>query len=190
MKKIISLILTAAMLSLAILLVSCGKETGGDPTSNYKNSLELLKDIWGLYSKDEKFPASGGTSLFSSGKPAAVNTEKNKDFIKSATHITDELLDKVTEDAASLMHSMNVNSFSSAVFRLKAPSDSSEFAEDYRKAVCGTHWMCGFPDKVIVVSVGEYVVVAFGKEDLIDTFKAKCLEADSTARILIDAPAA
>ncbi len=178
------------MLSLAILLVSCGKETGGSPASNYKNSLELLKSVWGLYSKDEKFPASGGTSFFSSGKPAAVNTEKNKDFIKSATHITDELLDEVTEDAANLMHSMNTNTFSSAVFHLKNPSDASGFAEDYKDAVQGTHWMCGFPDKVIVVSVGEYVIVAFGKSDLIDTFKAKCLEADSGARALVDAPAA
>lgn len=30
------------------------------------------------------------------------------------------------------------------------------------------------------------MIVAFGYEDLIDTFKAKCLEADSGARILVD----
>lgn len=186
MKKIIALILAAAMFSLAISLVSCGKGNDENPDSNYKSSLELLKKVWGLYSKDEKFPASGGNSIFSSGKPAAVNTVKNKDFIKSVTYITDELLDEVAEDAASLAHSMNAIAFSSAVFRLKNPSDASDFADNYKNAVQDTHWLCGFPDRVIVVSVGEYVIVAFGYEDLIDTFKAKCLEADSGARILVD----
>ena len=31
-------------------------------------------------------------------------------------------------------------------------------------------WMCGFPDKVAVAVVGEYVVSVFGAEDLVDTF--------------------
>ena len=30
--------------------------------------------------------------------------------------------------------------------------------------------MCGFPDKVAVAVVGEYVVSVFGVEDLVDTF--------------------
>lgn len=49
--------------------------------------------------------------------------------------------------------------------------------------------MCGFPDKVIVVSVGEYVIVAFGHTDIIDTFKTKCLAADTSAKLLVEAPA-
>ena len=31
-------------------------------------------------------------------------------------------------------------------------------------------WMCGFPDKLVVAVVDEYVVAAFGAEDLVDTF--------------------
>ena len=30
--------------------------------------------------------------------------------------------------------------------------------------------MCGFPDKVAVIVVGEYVVSVFGAEDLVDDF--------------------
>ena len=31
-------------------------------------------------------------------------------------------------------------------------------------------WMCGFPDKLVVAEVGEYVVTVFGADELVDTF--------------------
>ena len=30
--------------------------------------------------------------------------------------------------------------------------------------------MCGFPDKLVVAEVGEYVVTVFGADELVDTF--------------------
>lgn len=33
--------------------------------------------------------------------------------------------------------------------------------------------MCGFPDKLVVITVDDYVVSAFGNGELIDNFKAK-----------------
>lgn len=103
------------------------------------------------------------------------------------THITEDLLGTVTNDAANLMHMMNTNTFSSAIFHLKDAKTAESFAKDYNSAIMGTRWMCGFPDKVMVVSVGEYIIVGFGKADLIDTFKTKCLAADTNAKLLIDA---
>lgn len=35
----------------------------------------------------------------------------------------------------------------------------------------GRQWMCGFPDKLVVISVDDYLVSVFGNEELVNTFK-------------------
>ena len=84
---------------------------------------------------------------------------------------------------------MNTNTFSSAVAKLKDPSKAAEFAEAYKTEIQGQHWMCGFPDKVVVISVGDYVVMAYGAEDIIDTLIKACSEVEAQSSVLIDAPA-
>lgn len=159
-------------------------------TPAYASALELYEKIWASYTDDDKFASAGGDMdhMSSDGGPGIVDIEKSKDTIKSWTRVTDELLDTVTNDAANLIHMMNTNTFSSAIFHLKDASAAETFASDYNKAIQGTRWMCGFPDKVIVISVGEYVLVAFGNNELVDTLKTKCLAADSSAVVLIDTP--
>lgn len=154
----------------------------------YASAIELYNKIWASYADDEKFPSAGGDADHSSSDPGVVDIEKYKDTIMWWTHVTEELLGTVTNDAANLMHMMNTNTFSSAIFHLKDASTAEAFASDYNKAIQGTRWMCGFPDNVVVISVGEYIIVAFGNNELINTFKTKCLAADSAAKVLVDAP--
>ena len=54
--------------------------------------------------------------------------------------------------------------------RVKNGDDAAKLAEDLRDAIQNKQWMCGFPDKVAVAVVGEYVVSVFGAEDLVNTF--------------------
>ena len=54
--------------------------------------------------------------------------------------------------------------------RVKNGDDAAKLAEDLRDAIQNKQWMCGFPDKLVVAVVDEYVVAVFGAEDLIDTF--------------------
>ena len=49
--------------------------------------------------------------------------------------------------------------------------------------------MCGFPDKVVVISVGNYVVMAYGLEDNIDNLAAACSAVEAQSTVLVDAPA-
>lgn len=187
MKKIIALLLAAVMLALTISLVSCGGTKDPESSSKYKNSLELFNKIWGTYTDEEKFPAGGGDEDHNSDEgPGAFDIEKNKESIKAFTHITDDLLATVKNDAANLIHMMNTNTFSSAIFHLKDAKTAESFAKDYNSAIMGTRWMCGFPERVLVISVDEYVIVAFGFAELTDTFKAKCLAVDTSAKLLID----
>lgn len=212
MKKIIALVLASLMLVMTLSLASCAnnkKPTATDspktnpattPTTSvktdvpetpaYKDALELYNKIWASFTDDDKFPVGGGDPEHTSMEgPGLFDIEKNKDSFVSYTHITDDLIAMVENDAASLMHMMNINTFSSAVVRLKDASKAETFAEEYKKAVQATHWMCGFPDTMIVVSIGDYVVIAFGNEKIIETLKTKALAVDSAAKLLVEAPA-
>ncbi|HCF82482.1 MAG TPA: hypothetical protein DER68_00390 [Ruminococcaceae bacterium] len=92
------------------------------------------------------------------------------------------------DSAASLIHMMNQNIFSSGAYRLVSETDAAALADSINKTFQARHWMCGFPDKLIVASVGDYLVSAFGNEDLIDAF-AKCLsEAYPSAKVLVNEP--
>ncbi len=158
-------------------------------TPAYTSALDLFNKIWASYTDDEKFPCGGGDAENGSEDgPGVFDTEneESRESLKVYTHITDELLGTVTNDVATLMHMMNTNTFSSAIFRLKDASTAEKFAADYNTAIQNTRWMCGFPDRVTAVSVGEYIIVAFGDAELVSTFKAKCLAVNTSAKVLLD----
>ena len=48
--------------------------------------------------------------------------------------------------------------------------------------------MCGFPDKLVILRAGDYVISFFGKETPVDTFKTRTLEAFSAASVVCDEP--
>ena len=72
------------------------------------------------------------------------------------------------DQAASLIHMMNQNTFTAAAYH--CTDDADALATALRDNIQQRQWMCGFPDKVAVAVVGEYVVSVFGAEDLVDTF--------------------
>ena len=74
------------------------------------------------------------------------------------------------DDAASLTHMMNANSFTCGAFHVKNSADVSVVTDALRQNVQNTQWMCGFPDKLVVLTYGEYVVALFGADDLVDDF--------------------
>ena len=55
-------------------------------------------------------------------------------------------------------------------FHVKNSGDVSAVADALRQNVQNTQWMCGFPDKLVVLTYGEYVVALFGADDLVDDF--------------------
>ena len=52
-----------------------------------------------------------------------------------------------------------------------------------KESIENRRWVCGFPDKFVIIKVNGYVVSAFGAADLIDTFKSKTLKAYQDAKV-------
>ena len=197
MKKLLSVLLTIAM-ALAFTGCSTNKPSGdssSDGTAGTQgpvidSAVDFYTKVWNAFGSEEQFPAAGGDAENEAEGPAKfAMTEANAEAFKYLLHVNDALYDMLDDDVATLQHMMNTNTFSSAVAKLKDPSKAAEFAEAYKTEIQGQHWMCGFPDKVVVISVGAYVVMAYGAEDIIDTLIKACSEVEAQSSVLIDAPA-
>ena len=65
-------------------------------------------------------------------------------------------------------------------------SNVSTVAADIRSAVQGKQWMCGFPEKLVILTSGQYVVSVYGNESLVNTFRDKFVAAHSGASTVYD----
>lgn len=165
MKRTLSLILALVM---ALSLAACGKKDDGNADAP-ADSLALLTKVWDSYTDDEKFPAAGGdyeTSVDDAPGAFDPSNADNLNFLLTVPTEDASLID----DAASLMHMMNANTFTCGAFHVTSKDDVETVASDLRDAIQSKQWMCGFPDKLVVLTYGEYVVALFGADDLVDDF--------------------
>lgn len=180
MKKIISmlLVLTMALALMAGCATKNDPTTGTDasnPVAEKTTAVEVLQKIWDSYNKnagDEmKPPISGGNPeepvMDAPGKVDVSNT----DVLGFTLNLATDLHAKV-DDAASMMHMMNANTFTVAAYHVVAGTDVKEFAATATDGIKKTQWICGFPEHLVVATVnGEYVITAYGATDLIEQFK-------------------
>lgn len=202
MKKILSVLLVLVMVLSFAACTPAGNENTGDTNENTgstnesstnesladdavvpASALEVLENIWALYGENDKFFAMGGDyNNIVENAPGAVD-------VSTADFLTGNLIVPETEtanitDAASLMHSMNANTFTGAAYCV---SDVNAFATAMQSAIQGNQWICGFPEMLLIASVGGgYVVVAFGHGDAVGPFQDKLAEAYSEAEILVN----
>lgn len=189
MKRLLTVLLTAV---LAVSLLACGSgktENGNGSTSAISDSLELLNKVWGSYSDSEKFPVAGGDLSEANNKMDAPGKYdiSDADAIDNSLGFPAADIAKI-DNAASLMHMLNSNSFTCGVYHVKSADDVSAVAGDIKTNVMGRRWMCGFPDKLVVMSVDDYVVSFYGLNDFVDTFKTKVTGAYSQAKVISETP--
>ena len=169
MKKLIAMFLAALT---ALSLTACAAKSGAQPdASEIPDALTILNTVWASYSEDEKFPAAGGDyseANMTDGQPGTVGLENASD-VEYLLSIPASVV-AMADDGASLFHMMNGNTFTCGALRLTDAGKLDEAAKEIRDYIMAKQWMCGFPDKVAVAVVGEYVVSVFGAEDLVNTF--------------------
>lgn len=190
MKKFIAIFLTAALA--LTMLAGCGGKQEAEasttaPMEAPGSALEILETIWGLYSEEEKFPATGGEigETLTEGPGAFPELNESNSY---TLLIPADQLGNVAE-AASLMHLMNSNTFTCGAYRLADGVTSESFAKVMKEAILNNQWMCGFPDKLLIESIGDsFLVVAFGHEEIMDTFKTHLEEAYPESVTLAEEP--
>ena len=188
MKKFLTLLLAAAM---TLSLAACGSKTDDNSGNNSQpaSALELLNAVWANYSDDDKFPAAGGDydeANMTEDAPGNFSVEDG-DALDYSLSFPAADASKLS-DAASLTHMMNANTFTCGALRLTDAGKLDEAAKEIRDYIMAKQWMCGFPDKLIVVSVDNYLISCFGAEDLVNTFRDKLQAAYSGAVVITDEP--
>lgn len=156
----------------ALGMVGCAANGNGQGTAETAgNPLDVLNKVWDSYTDDEKFPAAGGDMSEANMKDDAPGNVAldDADTVAYLTSFPADMVDKL-DAAASLMHMMNANTFTCGAFHVTSKDDVETVASDLRDAIQSKQWMCGFPDKLVVLTYSEYVVALFGADDLVDDF--------------------
>ena len=194
MKKILALLLAAVMVLSLAACTNKGSEGGatspsGAQTNQPKSALEILEKVWSKYSADEKFPATGGSEKhMKEDMPGKfdVSDAEALDFELGFPKANASEID----DAASLMHMLNQNNFSCGVYHVKGSGNAEALAGKIKENILARQWLCGFPEKLVILTIGDYIVSVFGAGELTDTFVAKLSAEYSSAKQLFDVPIA
>ena len=192
MKKKFALVMCTVLM---MTLFGCGKSNetptpDGDTTVSITvdavDSADLLTKVWNTYDEADKFPIGGGDY-----ENMVMDTVGAFDVTK--TEDLDALLGMpaagaaMIDNAASMMHMMNANTFTAGAYHLQDASLQQDLADLLKDNIMNRQWMCGFPDTLIVAKVGgEYVVSAFGNAEIIENFKNKLSETFSLTDIVYE----
>ena len=171
MKKLLALLLAAVM---TVSVVACGSKSN-DTTADapeITDALEILTKVWDTYEEAEMFPVGGGDSENLNWEgPGKFNVEAVEE-LDVTLGLPADLAGQI-DDAASMMNAMMANNFTAGVYHLTDASTAEDFTTTLKEALLAKQWMCGMPEKVVIITVGDYVVSVFGLSDLLDTFTTK-----------------
>ena len=138
------------------------------PAAQDTGALSLLTSVWSTYSEDDKFPAAGGDAEHAvDGAPGSFDVSNADSLTYQLTFPSGDV--SLIDGAASLVHMMNLNTFTCGAFHVSDAGNVSTVAADIRSAVQGKQWMCGFPERLVILTSGQYVVSVYGNESLVNT---------------------
>ena len=194
MKKIIAIALAAVMI---LSIAACAKQNGGNGTAassdaskgQTESALGILEKVWSTYSADEKFPATGGSEKHMKEDMPGKFDVSDAEALDSELGFPKANASEI-DDSASLMHMLNQNNFSCGVYHIKGSGNAEALAGKIKENILARQWLCGFPEKLVILTVGDYVVSVFGAGELTDTFTAKLSAEYSSTKQLFDVPIA
>lgn len=174
MKKLIAVFMLLVMV-VGLCAACSGKDTPA-PTEPPKEvsytPISILAGAVAQYKKDDV--------VFNASLDMVVDMKENRDFLQTILYVPQDQMANIT-GAATMMH-MNQNSFTGAALEMKDGTDIAAFTKTMRDTIMTTQWFCGFPEKLLIATVGDkHVVIAYGLDNeeapLISTFQKHLLDA-------------
>lgn len=179
MTKKILLTLTALVMVLAMMLAFTACTPQGDTTPateassaslSVESGADLISQVWAKFTEDQKFAVMGGDMNNLVNGDAGKFDIADTDGLGYTLHFPVASVELIDE-AASLVHAMNANTFTAAAVHLKDAKDMDALCDAIKAEVMSTQWMCGFPDGLRIYAVGsDYIVYFIGNTDNITNF--------------------
>ncbi len=145
-----------------------------------EGAVAILSAIWNEMGEANQFPVVGGDNAYH-----LAQMEKDETYVMPSTpgkfdlaqseELTYTMLVPTEEqsnitDAATMIHMMNSNNFSSGVYTVGAEV-AANFAAAMKSAVLGNQWMCGMPETLLIAVIdSENVLVVWGVNDAMTLF--------------------
>lgn len=196
--------LVTVMTIATLALTACGKKDNNDTTSqaavtteasteattestaSVKDASDLLSQIFAAYNEDNQFPVGGGDENNMSYD--GVGAFEVRDGVELDNMTGYPAADAALIDAAATgMHLMNANTFTAGAYHLVSTDDVAALAKRIEDNIQNRMWCCGFPDKLCVIQVGDYLISAFGEREIMDYFKNTTLSVFPNAVVLSEA---
>ena len=156
----------------------------GDHIDLPESALALLETAWATHNEEEKLYFMGGD--LDSNVSGAPGAAADMDFINYTLLLPSQLNDKI-DQAASLMHAMNANNLTCAAYHLTDGTDIDSFVTAVQENIQNNPWMCGFPEELVIYTLGgEYVVVMFGKADITAPFRQELVTAFPELKLAVE----
>jgi hypothetical protein len=170
MKKILAIVLALVVVVAAFAACSGEKAPEANEGPTYADAVEVLTTIFASYAEENKFPVAGGDEANMSFEGPAKYDYTLADELNAVAKLPASQAANI-EDAATALHAMNANSFTSAAYKLVDGADAAAFAAEFKTELDNSRWMCGFPEKFVVIKTGSYLVTAYGVADIMDYYK-------------------
>lgn len=190
MKRMTMLLMAAVMIAA---LSGCGGKQNDAGTSQggesrYADALEVLSGVVKVYDENDLFAMYGGDQEHAvMDAPGQFDVTKTEE-LENVLGLPQDQASNI-EDAASMVHMMNANTFTGAAYRLKDGTDLNEFADAVKSGILGKQWICGQPDTLVIINVdGRYVITAYGLGEIMETFKNNALAALEGAQVITETP--
>ncbi|MCI8489187.1 MAG: hypothetical protein HFJ04_02865 [Lachnospiraceae bacterium] len=191
MKKIAGCMI---MISMIMVWNGCGngKDSAGstpaDEASRYETSLSLLEAVVGAYEEEELFAMYGGdTEHAVMDAPGQFDLSKTEEMDQSLG--LPESQSGAIDDAASMVHLMNGNTFTGAAWHVKQETDIEAFTDAVQSNILEKQWLCGQPETLLIVQAdAEYIITAYGAADIVEVFKQNVLSVADGAKVLTETP--
>lgn len=149
---------------------------------------QILEAVWQRYEPEERFSAYGGSIEHAVEDNPGDLAPDNIEELTTRYLIPQDRVGEIAE-AASLVHLMNSNIFTAVAVRLSDGGEIQSFAGAWRDALQKNRWICGSPDRILIVQLEEnFLVTVFASEDNVYAFHGKLASAFPNAVVLFEEP--
>lgn len=133
----------------------------------------------------ETDPESGEEFSYEMPKsgPGAIDLSNPENLY--ATLLPADQADKLAS-AAVFYNMMNMNNGTFSAFVLNNAADAQALADTLKDAITNNMWMCGFPERYLIVNIDGVVISAFGLTDGMNALKDAIAENYASAVVLYD----
>ncbi len=107
------------------------------------------------------------------------------DTLTSITLFPAESIEKLAS-ASVFFNMMNMNNGTFSAFELNDAADADTIAAALKDRIANNNWMCGFPERYIIIKIDNFVVASFGLADSTNAFKDAITSTYADAVVVCD----